>query len=114
MRKVIRFKNNLDEKVIDFIEKQSNFSETMTYLIEKELYENGNRDLVYHIPIVRNQEYFESLFNKQPIEVKTLDNEQDEQDKKENETFDKLKKLISRSYMDWKTGIDFVVYPYAF
>jgi len=72
IKKVIRFKKNISNEVIDFIKSQKNFSETITYLIEREVFENGIRDLTEYIPIIRTKSYFERQYGskKENIEVK--------------------------------------------
>ena len=50
----IKFKNDVDQRIIDFVNKQSNFSNTVLYFIEKEIAANGIRNLQEHIPLVRN------------------------------------------------------------
>ncbi|MGL5381743.1 hypothetical protein [Clostridium sp.] len=50
----IRFKKDVDKRIIDFASMQENFSDTVLYLIEKEIAANGMRNLQEHIPGVRN------------------------------------------------------------
>lgn len=50
----IRLKKNTDVRVIEFINMQSNLSDTILYLIEKEIAKNGIRNLQMIIPAVRN------------------------------------------------------------
>ena len=57
-RKVIRFKNNVENDILKFTEVQSNFSDTIYYLIQKEIHENGVRNLNEIIPAVRTTKYF--------------------------------------------------------
>lgn len=52
----VRFKK-ANEEVIQFAMMQSNFSDAITYLIEKEIAENGFRNLADHIPMKRNLNY---------------------------------------------------------
>lgn len=47
-----------DNRIIEFIETQSNLNDTIRYLIEKEVYTNGIRDIVKYIPAMRDEEYF--------------------------------------------------------
>lgn len=50
----VRFKNTVDPRVLEFANCQSNFTDTILYLIEKEIAENGVRNLQQHVPLVRN------------------------------------------------------------
>ena len=50
----VRFKNTVDQRVIDFANCQSNFTDTILYLIEKEIAENGIRNIQEHVPTVRD------------------------------------------------------------
>lgn len=50
--------------VKDWLNEQSHYEDAIFYLIEKEIYENGLRDLSYTIPRMRNDAYFEELFFK--------------------------------------------------
>ena len=54
----IRFKNTVDPRIIEFANLQDNFSDTILYLIEKEIGENGIRNLQTVIPPVRSIEGF--------------------------------------------------------
>lgn len=56
-------KKNADS-VKDWLKLQSHYEDAITYLIEKEIFENGLRDLSYIIPRKRNDDYFETLFAK--------------------------------------------------
>lgn len=47
-----------DGKLIEFVDKQSNLNDTITYLIEKEVAENGVRNLQSLIPAKREISYF--------------------------------------------------------
>lgn len=49
-----------DDRLIEFAEKQENFTDTIKYLIEKEIFENGIRDLQTIIPNKRSDEYFKN------------------------------------------------------
>lgn len=49
-------------KIQDWIELQSYNEDAIIYLIEKEIYENGMRDLGFVIPRLRNDDYFAALF----------------------------------------------------
>ena len=50
----VRLKKGVHPLVIEFTNKQTNFTDTVLYLIEKEIAENGVRNLQEHIPAVRN------------------------------------------------------------
>lgn len=50
----IRFRKNVDSRILEFADMQGNLSDTILYLIEKEISENGIRNLQEHIPVVRN------------------------------------------------------------
>lgn len=52
----IRFRE-CDRKLIEFAKLQSNFTDTVRYLIEKEIYQNGLRDIQSVIPIVRDETF---------------------------------------------------------
>lgn len=54
------FKKDLTN-VLEFANMQTEFSDVMTYLIEKEIYENGLRDLSEIIPRKRSNAYFERM-----------------------------------------------------
>lgn len=54
----VRLKN---DELIEFVNKQSNLNDTITYLIEKEIAENGIRDLQNVIPAKRDKNYFKKL-----------------------------------------------------
>ena len=66
LKKIVRFKNGVNPKVMEFVLAQTNFSEAITYLIEKELYENGLRDLVKYVPMLRTTEYFDTVQPHEP------------------------------------------------
>lgn len=51
----VRLKN---DELITFVNKQSNLNDTITYLLEKEIAENGIRDLQNVIPSKRDKSYF--------------------------------------------------------
>lgn len=69
IRKSVKFKNDTKEEVLKFVKMQSNFSDAITYLIEKEIFENGIRDLSKFIPSVRTNEYFENILNTKRISI---------------------------------------------
>ena len=76
----VKFKKDEAAEVLEFANIQSNFCDTIRYLIEKEISENGVRNLQKFIPPVRDAEYFnsnksnlnQSSDNKvnQPIDIK--------------------------------------------
>jgi hypothetical protein len=70
-KKLIRFKNDVSKEFLEWTDLQSNLTEAITYLIEKEIFENGLRDLVNFIPIRRTDEYFESFLGKEKNEFVT-------------------------------------------
>lgn len=47
-------KKDTDPRVIDFMNRQGNFSDAMLYLIEQEILKNGIRDLSMCVPSKRN------------------------------------------------------------
>ncbi len=49
--------NNKD--LIEFASKQSNFTDTIKFLIEKEIFHHGIRNLQEIIPAKRDKKYFE-------------------------------------------------------
>lgn len=48
-----------NEELIDFANMQSNFTDTIKFLIEKEIYYHGIRNLQEIIPEKRDKNYFE-------------------------------------------------------
>lgn len=54
----IKFKKNEREDILEFANMQTNFNDTIRYLIEKEIAENGIRNLQEFIPPVRDKSYF--------------------------------------------------------
>ena len=50
----IRFRKNVDPRILEFADQQDNLTDTILYLIEKEISENGIRNLQEHIPFSRN------------------------------------------------------------
>lgn len=56
----IRLKKNEKTEVIEFANVQENFTDTVRYLIEKEVAQNGIRNLQEIIPYVRDKNYFKS------------------------------------------------------
>jgi hypothetical protein len=53
------------EDVKKWISEQFNFNDSVIYLIEKEIYQNGIRDLSSLIPRQRTNDYFNNLFEKE-------------------------------------------------
>lgn len=53
-------------KIQEWLELQSFSEDAIIYLIEKEIYENGIRDLGYIIPRLRNDDYFTALVKTVP------------------------------------------------
>ena len=49
------------EKAKEWLKSQSHPEDALLYLIEKEIYENGIRDLSYVIPRIRSDEHFAAL-----------------------------------------------------
>ncbi len=83
VRKVIRFKNTISTKVKEFIKAQTNFSEAVTFLIEKEVYENGIRNLIKYIPALRDEDFFENqIFFKAKENVPEVKTEEKKEEKK--------------------------------
>lgn len=56
----VKFKKDESKEVLEFANIQSNFCDTIRYLIEKEIAENGVRNLQKFIPPVRDENYFNS------------------------------------------------------
>lgn len=72
----IKFKKNEREDILEFANKQTNFNDTIRYLIEKEIAENGIRNLQEYIPPVRDHNYFKTVSTKgNSSEVKTKEEE---------------------------------------
>lgn len=60
----VKFKKQEENPdVIKFAAIQSNFADAVRYLIEKEIAQNGIRDLSNFIPQKRTKEYFKALLN---------------------------------------------------
>jgi hypothetical protein len=55
----IRFRDN-DNELMKFASAQTNFTDSVRYLIEKEIFENGVRNLQEYIPSNRDNNYFQS------------------------------------------------------
>lgn len=56
IRKSLSFKKNVEPEVLEFLDKQSNYSDSILYLIQKEIAENGVRDMQLYIPSRRSIE----------------------------------------------------------
>jgi hypothetical protein len=59
----VKFKINESPEVLKFANLQSNFNDTVRYLIEKEIAENGIRNLQQFIPPIRDKEFFTKEFS---------------------------------------------------
>lgn len=89
LRKQVYFKDSeMLELVEEFLSKQTSFSDSIMYLIEKEIAENGIRNLGEFIPQVRSKEYWAKLLANSNNTVsnitsqstdKPIDNEPDSQ-----------------------------------
>lgn len=67
LRKQVYFKDSeMLELVEEFLSKQTNFSDSIMYLIEKEIAENGIRNLGEFIPQVRSKEYWSEISSNFP------------------------------------------------
>lgn len=56
-----RPKKNERKDILEFLEIQDNLGDSIRYLIEKEIVENGVRNLQEYIPAKRNKEYFRKV-----------------------------------------------------
>lgn len=56
IRKSLSFKKNVEPEVLEFLDKQSNYSDSILYLIQKEIAEHGVRDMQLYIPSRRSIE----------------------------------------------------------
>lgn len=83
----IRFKKS-KKQVIEFANLQGNFNDTITYLIEKEIAENGIRNLQMFIPIERNEEYFRHILREKTLYKNT------ETHNSNKEIFEETKNII--------------------
>lgn len=54
----IKFKDTTDNRVLKFVAMQSNITDTILYLIQKEIAQNGIRDLQTIIPRIRDIDNF--------------------------------------------------------
>lgn len=65
--KQVYFKDSeMLELVKQFLDNQKNFSNSIMYLIEKEVAKNGVRNLGEYIPQVRSKEYWDRFFKSVP------------------------------------------------
>lgn len=56
-----RPKKGEEKEVLEFLEIQDNLGDSIRYLIQKEIAENGVRNLQEYIPAKRNKEYFKNI-----------------------------------------------------
>ena len=99
----IRFKK-LNKKVLEFANLQSNFSDAVSYLIEKEIAENGLRDLSDFIPAKRSLEYLSSQKSDKKLKQESQRNKEKIQDDvKEEESIEKnnISSIIPEEYLDF-------------
>lgn len=75
----IRFPNSTDERIIEFLEKQSKQVDTISYLIEEEIKKNGIRDLQKFIPAVRELPKDLNV-NEEKKEISNLDPKKDQKE----------------------------------
>lgn len=54
----VKFKETTDKRVLKFVASQSNLTDTILYLIQKEISQNGIRDLQTIIPPIRDIDNF--------------------------------------------------------
>jgi hypothetical protein len=99
-KKLVRFKNDVNPKVLEWMETQDNATEALVYLIEKEIFENGIRNMELYIPRKRSDEYFESLLNKKPAETKTVDKEVKQEVTKEKAPSTKKSDVLEECFDD--------------
>lgn len=69
-----RKKRKIDPRIDEWINKQSFPDDALTYLIEKEIYEHGTRDLSYIIPRKRNDEHFAQLLDRESHDARYKSN----------------------------------------
>lgn len=68
LRKQVYFKDSeMLDMVKDFLSKQSNFSDSIMFLIEQEIAQHGIRNLGNFIPQVRSTEYWNNYLKENPI-----------------------------------------------
>lgn len=63
--KALKKDASYDKRIEEWLDKQSHVEDALIYLIEKEMYEYGERDLSYVIPRKRNDAYFEALLKRE-------------------------------------------------
>lgn len=66
--KALKKDASYDSRINDWLQKQSHVEDALIYLIEKELYEYGERDMSYVIPRIRNDAYFEALLKRESFD----------------------------------------------
>lgn len=93
------FRPNKNEKedILKFISIQENFNDTIRFLIEKEIYENGIRNLQEHIPSKRSLKYFSNFYKSKSYENKNIENKSIETEFKKEMKFDN-----DNSYRDYE------------
>lgn len=81
----IKFKDTTDNRVLKFVAMQSNITDTILYLIQKEIAQNGIRDLQTIIPRIRDIDNFfdensqdKTIYPKKTETVYIPDNEEPE------------------------------------
>lgn len=81
----IKFKENTDNRVLKFVAMQSNVTDTILYLIQKEIAQNGIRDLQTIIPRIRDIDNFfdensqgKTIYHEKPETVYIPNNEEPE------------------------------------
>lgn len=60
----------MEAPIQKWMDAQGHLDDALTYLIEKELFEHGERDLSYVIPRKRNNAYFEGLLDRESYEAR--------------------------------------------
>jgi len=76
----LRFKKNERDGVLEWCNMQGNFNDAIRFLIEKEVYENGIRNLETIIPAYRDDSYFKEFLSSQVSKFATehIDNSRPE------------------------------------
>ncbi len=64
-----------DKRIVKFLDMQDNFADVFRYLIEKEIAENGVRDLSLHIPRKRNIDNMRLQMGIDPSKFEAMENE---------------------------------------
>lgn len=87
----IKFKDTTDNRVPKFVAMQSNITDTILYLIQKEIAQNGIRDLQTIIPRIRDIDNFfdensqsKTIYHEKPETVYIPNNEEPEKIYKTN------------------------------